>query len=634
MSKGKILTVDDEHFFRVLYEDLLGGEGYTVCAVEDGGAAIGVLETEPFDVVVMDVIMPGEDGVRTAERIKERWPDVEILLVTSLRDVKVAVSAMQRGASDFLTKPLNPDELLAVVARLFERSAAAREHHRLLDENIFYLESLGVYHRGLRILDTLDLDEVGEAILERLLSETSAQGAVLWLPHEENPDRLHLHSVRGLVAPEREPREISWKSHPLTEWFKRGEPCHDPESGGEARDELAQGNAFYLPLLDHGQPALLIKVTDKVGGNQFGPEDLRKALILGPLAVTGVRNARTHRRLARRSVRDPRTQAYDIEFFKNYLQAEINKSARFKRTFSLLDLRINNIAELRKAHEPSALKGRIEDLMGGIARAIREIDLVGRHHDDEFYILLPETDYLGSLVLKRRITESLLHGAGSPTIHMAVASASFPRDGDNLKQLFRTLKARLMREQSMVALRKGLESQPHWEVISTLLAADKGGLSPDGRLFGQREGTILRRGLFPEAYFTRLQQALLEEIERDPVTRGIAYLGLGDLRESAALRAPSQPDGMTATRVFALGSTEDGGKHLPEAGNRWVTPLPIDDERIRQHRFALFLTEDTAYAFYGRRTEKGLQAFHTADPGLVENLIFKLQKEHGLQFQL
>jgi len=632
MSKGRILAVDDEQFFRVLYEDLLGGEGYAVRTVEDGGGAITLLEREPFDIVVMDVIMPGEDGVRTAERIKERWPDVEILLVTSLRDVKVAVSAMQRGASDFLTKPLNPDELVAVVARLFERSAAAREHHRLLDENIFYLESLGVVHRGLGIVATLDLDEVGEAILERVLSETSAQGGILWLPSEDNPDRLVLHTVRGLVSTDREPREMSWSAHALAPWFERGEAVPEPSAGGEVSDDLAQGNAFFLPFLKGRSPALLIKITDKVAGNQFGPDDLRKAAILGPLAVTAVCNARAHRRHARRSIRDPRTQAYDIEYFKNYLQAEILKSARFRRTFSLLALRITNIAELRRTHEPARLRHRVEDLVGAIARAIREIDVLGWHHDDEFFILLPETDYLGSLVLRRRIVESLSRSEDPEPIRAMVTSATFPRDGESMKGLIRQLKARMMREQSHYPMRQGLEARPHWELVSTLMA-DEASLVGEERHFGHRDAMFLRRGRFPEAFFARIQRALLEEIERDPVTRGVAYLGLGELRPDEPLLAIHPPEGHPATQIFAIGAASghaDGDIH---PANRWVTPLPVPDGAIRDHRFALFLSEDAAYGFYARRGHEGLRGFHTADPGLVENLIFKLQREYGLQFQ-
>ncbi|MDP3938578.1 MAG: response regulator, partial [Deltaproteobacteria bacterium] len=229
MSRGRVLAVDDEHFFRVLYEDLLGAEGYTVTTAEDGAKALAELERAPYDVVILDVIMPGENGVRVGERIKEKWPAIEVLFVTSLRDVKVATSAMQRGASDFLTKPINPDELLAVVMRLFERQAVVQEHTRLLDENIFFLDSLGVYQRGLRILEKLDPDDTCEAILERLMAETSAQGGVLWLPAGESEDRFLLRSVRGLVVTDQEPREISWTRHACAASLKTGKPFHADE---------------------------------------------------------------------------------------------------------------------------------------------------------------------------------------------------------------------------------------------------------------------------------------------------------------------------------------------------------------------------------------------------------------------
>jgi hypothetical protein len=100
------------------------------------------------------------------------------------------------------------------------------------------------------------------------------------------------------------------------------------------------------------------------------------------------------------------------------------------------------------------------------------------------------------------------------------------------------------------------------------------------------------------------------------------------------LLAINQPEGHPATRIFAIGAASgyaDGDVH---PANLWVTPLPLADEAIREHRFALFLSEDAAYGFYGRRTAHGLEAFHTSDGGLVENLIFKLQREYGLQFHL
>jgi diguanylate cyclase (GGDEF)-like protein len=634
MSEGRILAVDDEHFFRVLYEDLLGGEGYDVTTAEDGAKALDLLERESFDVTILDVIMPGEDG----ERIKDRWPSMEILFVTSLRDVKVAATAMQRGASDFLTKPLNPDELLAVVARLFERRAVAEEHSRLLDENIFFLDSLGVYQRGVRILEKLDLDGVGDAILERLMAETSAQGGVLWLSTEDNADRLRLHSVRGLVVADQEPKEISWSKHPHAASFERGLPFAvvEPEENSGDSDHLKLRNTLFVPFGEGRAPVLLAKLNEKVGGNQFDDVDLRKSRILESLAFTGIRNARAHNRLAQRSLKDAQTQAYEMEFFKSFLLAELQKSDRFHRSLSLLALRIANFRELQKSYQAPALRQHADAVVRSVAGAIRDIDLIGRPQEDEFYVLLPETDYLGSLILKRRISEALSESRtnGPAPLSVVVSSATFPRDGRTLKQLFYALKTRLMREQMNLYTRRGLSARSHWEVVSTLLASEKPPFPERERRGIRPEHASIRKGVFEEAFFLRLQEALLEEVERDPAARGLAYLGIGDLHARQPALAARAPEGEPATRIFALGVRDHLIDSITQHENTWVTCLPIDDERLSQHRFVLFLTEETAYAFYARRTEKGLQGFHTSDTGLVENLIFKLQREYDLQSQL
>jgi hypothetical protein len=94
------------------------------------------------------------------------------------------------------------------------------------------------------------------------------------------------------------------------------------------------------------------------------------------------------------------------------------------------------------------------------------------------------------------------------------------------------------------------------------------------RLLGQKDASILRRGRFPEAFFARLQRALLEEIERDPVLRGVAYLGLGELRPDEPLLAINQPEGHPATRIFAIGAASGDADGDVHPANRWVTAAP------------------------------------------------------------
>ena len=645
MSKGRILAVDDERFFRVLYEDVLGAEGYSVTTAEDGARALALLEQNSFDLAILDVIMPGEDGVRVAERIKGRWPSVETLIITSLRDVKVAANAMQRGVSDFLTKPINPDELVGVVARLFGRCVAAQEHSRLLDENMYFLDSLGVYQRGLPILEELEIDAVGDAILDRLMAETSAQGGALWLPAEpaeNDTDSLHLESVRGSVSPDRVGTEISWSGHPQALELVRGEPfiASDPDESAAEAEENQSRNPLYLPVAGEGTLLMLVKLQDKLGGSPFGPEDLRKVRMLAPLAATGLRNARAYSRLARRSLKDPETHAYDVDYFRNYLQAELLKSERFERRFSLVGLRFTNLTELRKSYQSKALRHHSDNLIRGVADAIRDIDLIGRSEkEEEFHVLLPETDYLGSVILQRRIGEAVKESnrRGAATFDVLLASVCYPRDGLSSKTLFNALDISLTRAQANLAMRGDFEDQTHWEMVSSLLASDEPPLAEKEHRGIRPEYASIRKGEFPETYFARLQQTILEEVERDPSVRGVAFLGVGDLDKQQPIFASPALDAKPALRVYALGAKGEAfetGEAPPQPENAWLSPLPVDDDQIRNYRFIVFLSEETAYAFYGQRIEGGLRAFHTADTRLVESFVFKLQQEYGVQFQL
>lgn len=637
MSKGRILAVDDEHFFRVLYEDLLGGEGYGVTTAEDGAEAMEILEAQPFDLVILDVIMPGEDGVRVAERIKDAWPAIEILFVTSLRDVKVATNAMQRGASDFLTKPINSDELLAVVMRLFERRAVVQEHTRLLDENVYFLDALGVYQRGLSILEQLNPTDLCDAILERLMAETSAQGGVIWLSREEDRNRFRLQRVRGLVVPEEEVREFTLGDHPHADPLRSGRPFYAEEKReGEDRDEeLRCRNTLYVPALEDGAPVILVRLTDKVGGNQFSDEDLRKARLLEKLFVTALRNARTYNRMSRRSLKDEHTQAFEMDVFESHVSAELAKSKRYERKFSVVGLRIANYDDLANSYDAKTLRECADSVITSVAACVREIDFIGRLREDEFYVLLPETDYFASLSLKKRMGKALAGSRRGPVpLRVAQAAVTYPGDGDSTRLLFHNLKSTLLREQRGLDPSRNLSAESHWEFVDRLLDS---GLPADQEEANAGNGTgntVIQKGSFPETYFTRLVESLLEEIEREPGMNGIAYVSQADPDAGQALFAPRNGIEKPATTLYAIGPAPAIDEDADPPSGGWATFVPVFDDRITDHRFILFISEEAAYAFYGRRNGEGLEGFHTSDKAFVESLIFQLQEEYDLQSHL
>ena len=125
-SKGatvpvRVLVVDDEPMIRQLLTDVLGDEGYQVDTAASGEDAILKLRDNRFDFVITDLMMPGVNGVKVCETVKELDPDTEVIVMTGYASLNTAVECMKLGAADYLNKPVNIDEIRLVLARLMEK---------------------------------------------------------------------------------------------------------------------------------------------------------------------------------------------------------------------------------------------------------------------------------------------------------------------------------------------------------------------------------------------------------------------------------------------------------------------------------------------------------------------------------
>jgi DNA-binding NtrC family response regulator len=121
MKGSKILLVDDEIVFTDNMMQLLTYRGYRVSAVNGGEAAIRLLQKENFDVIVLDLKMPGMDGMATLKEIKKLGLFTETLILTGHGSIDTALEAMKLGAYDYLTKPCEVDELVAKIEGAWEK---------------------------------------------------------------------------------------------------------------------------------------------------------------------------------------------------------------------------------------------------------------------------------------------------------------------------------------------------------------------------------------------------------------------------------------------------------------------------------------------------------------------------------
>ena len=121
MPGSRVLLVDDETIFTKNMAKLLKFRGYEVAAVNSGDAAIRELEQSRFDVIVLDLKMPGMDGIATLKEIMKLGLFTETLILTGHGSIDTALEAMKLGAYDYLTKPCEIDELVAKIEAAWEK---------------------------------------------------------------------------------------------------------------------------------------------------------------------------------------------------------------------------------------------------------------------------------------------------------------------------------------------------------------------------------------------------------------------------------------------------------------------------------------------------------------------------------
>jgi DNA-binding NtrC family response regulator len=130
-TKGRILIVDDELVVRDSLSKWFTSEGYTARPTAGGREALALLQQVEFDIALIDIKMPGMDGMELQLRLKEADPELTVIIMTGYASVDTAVQALKRGAYDYITKPVDPDELSHLVSNALEHKRARREVARL-----------------------------------------------------------------------------------------------------------------------------------------------------------------------------------------------------------------------------------------------------------------------------------------------------------------------------------------------------------------------------------------------------------------------------------------------------------------------------------------------------------------------
>jgi two-component system alkaline phosphatase synthesis response regulator PhoP len=220
---ARILLVEDEPSLVLTLSDLLAAEGYTVESAADGPKGLALAMSESFDLILLDVMLPGMNGLDVCRHLRQRGKDVAVLMLTAKSQLTDRVVGLKLGADDYLTKPFEPPELLARIEALlrrvkkdklrpvssfqfgdvevdFERGEVRKQGTAvsLAAKELDLLRYL-VDHRG----NVVSREELLEGVWEYQpgVSSRTIDVHVAWLRQklEDNPaNPKHIHTVRGV----------------------------------------------------------------------------------------------------------------------------------------------------------------------------------------------------------------------------------------------------------------------------------------------------------------------------------------------------------------------------------------------------------------------------------------------------
>lgn len=212
------LIVDDDLGVRELLAEGLASFGYTARTASSAAEALEIVRSEPLRLVLSDIDMPGGNGIELLKKIKSHDVDLDVIMVTGAIDADTAVQAIRQGASDYVTKPFNLDEVQIVVERTLEK-------RRLIFENRAHQERLEDLV-ALRTREVLEKKQEVERLYDELQTsyESSLQALVTALDFRDNETQGHSYRVVEYAVIVAERMSIV---EPQITWIRRGAILHD-----------------------------------------------------------------------------------------------------------------------------------------------------------------------------------------------------------------------------------------------------------------------------------------------------------------------------------------------------------------------------------------------------------------------
>lgn len=380
-----VLLVDDERFARTVYSDYLRAAGYEVEVAEDADAALELLRRRRFDVLLTDVILPGSSGLDLLSAAKQLDPDLGVTVITALDKVDPAVRAMKSGASDYLVKPVTPEQLQLAV----QRCLSTRE---LLAENKVLRAHLTLFETGQRIAATLDRDQLVPMALGAVAGACRSPAAAL----------LERASDGGWVLSGAHGLDYGPASD-LLESCRAALETLPPEGGVEVEHGGAGPLAPRVRLLPVTEEGAVLGAVAVRGGVALDAASAEATGFLCRNLGLALRNLGRLKQVEHLAYLDDLTHLYNTR----YLEVALERETQSGRPFTVLFMDLDHFKAVNDQHGHLSGSRMLVEVARVLRSCVRDDDVLVRYGGDEYVVLLVGIDSGGGLKVAERIRRAV-----------------------------------------------------------------------------------------------------------------------------------------------------------------------------------------------------------------------------------
>jgi putative nucleotidyltransferase with HDIG domain len=308
----RILVVDDDSIISEVLSQSLGDEGYSVTVVSRGDEVSQELEKQAYDLVMLDLMLPGIHGMQVFQQIRTRFPETDVIIMTGYASLESAMEAVRLGAQEYLTKPFQDIEIITrIIRKIFEKRRIIQENKRLtkrlkkktveLEKAVQSLSSMNTMAKALHSI--LDIEEILHFLVDLIASHTGATRVSLMLSDQQS-GAMKIGAAVGIdgeiVRHLRVPRgdgivgRVAQTGEPLLVEDIASDPRFDKHTdrGYDGDSFISAPVVLGVPILYKQKTLGVINLNNKGDGGVFTKNDLDFVSLLVSQAAIAIENAR------------------------------------------------------------------------------------------------------------------------------------------------------------------------------------------------------------------------------------------------------------------------------------------------------------------------------------------------------